>query len=665
MTVRVLIVVALLSSAAVPATAFQTPTATLSADTMPGVYLVQLDDSGELSQLAGVSIKHVGFGIYRLTETGSDDPVGRAKELSELLGATVEPSRVSVLTVDNPEPDAVSQWSLENTGQFVGGVVDADIDGEEAWAASTGAGVVVAVIDSGADLDHPDLAANLWVNPGEIPGNGIDDDANGFIDDVNGWDFYGTPVGDDYFDDNDPEDTSGSGHGTAVAGIIAAPINGTGMAGVAPDARIMVLRACGFLTCPDPTVIESIYYATNNGADVINLSLGRSAGADTAMEIAVQGAIDAGVVVIAAAGNSGMDNDIDPIMPASLGLDGLVSVAMTDHTDGIDPSSNFGAASVHLGAPGVSIWTLDLFGRYAFWDGTSFASPTTAGVAALVREHRVCYSPSKIATVLETSGDPTPSLSGITISGKRLNAFEALAVTVKKNGVVMTPSPGAVSFGGGSGGTVWTFADGESTTGPTAQHVYAQGLYEADNGSDVYEIAVGLDFADTCTNKFINEIIWLSASGTTLGCDGVPNFCPDDTVIRAHMASFLTRALDLPPTSTDYFTDDNGLSHEDNINRLREAGITLGCDDTGTVFCPDDNVTRAQMATFLARALGLSASGIDWFADDDGLSHEKNINALADSGITLGCGNKMFCPADGIERDEMAAFLFRGRTYLP
>ena len=197
--------------------------------------------------------------------------------------------------------------------------------------------------------------------------------------------------------------------------------------------------------------------------------------------------------------------------------------------------------------------------------------------------------------------------------------------------------------------------------------MYAQGLYEADNGSDVYEIAVGLDFADTCTNKSqVHQRNHLAvASGTTLGCDGVPNFCPDDTVIRAHMASFLARALDLPPTSTDYFTDDNGLSHEDNINRLREAGITLGCDDTGTVFCPDDNVTRAQMATFLARALGLSASGIDWFADDDGLSHEKNINALADSGITLGCGNKMFCPADGIERDEMAAFLFRGRTYLP
>ena len=261
--------------------------------------------------------------------------------------------------------------------------------------------------------------------------------------------------------------------------------------------------------------------------------------------------------------------------------------------------------------------------------------------------------------MIETSGDPTASLSGITISGKRLNAFEALSVSAKKNNFVATPGPGAVSFGGGTGGTTWTFGDGHSTVGATAQHVYSTGVYEADNGSDTYEIAVGLDFADTCTNYFMDEIIWLSASGITLGCDAEPNFCPNETVSRAHIA----RALDLPPATDNYFTDDDGLSHENNINRLREAGVTLGCGNDR--FCPDDEVTRAQMATFLTRALGLTSSGFDWFTDDDGLSHENNINALADSGITLGCGSDMFCPGQGIERDEMAAFLFRARTYLP
>ena len=670
--IRLLVVAALtttvLSPSAVAAGTTSSAATRLGESTqlvMSGEYLVHLGEASAANLLMGSSIEHIGFGIYRLVEKGTDDPVGRAMELSALLGVEVSPNWVSTLFVDNPEPDATDQWSLDNFAQFVGGVADADIDGQEAWDASTGDGVTVAVIDSGADLDHPDLAANLWVNSGEIPGNGIDDDGNGFIDDVNGWDFFGTGFP-DYTADADPEDTSGSGHGTAVSGIIAAPINGVGLAGVAPDARIMVIRACGFTECPDSTVIGAIFYAVINGADVINLSLGRlDAGGETAMQIAVQTAVDAGIVVIAAAGNDGTDNDVLPVYPASFDIDGLLSVAMTDHADGLSPASNFGATSVNLGAPGVSVWSLDLDGGYALWSGTSFATPTTAGIAALVAGHRGCYSATQIANATETSGDSVPSLAGVTISGKRANAFGALSVTAKKNNLTIAPAPAAVSFSGGTAGTTWMFGDGSDTTGPKARHVYALGLYAADNGTDTYEIAAGLDFVDTCTNTFLTEIMWLSASGITLGCDLEPNFCPDDTVIRAHMASFLARALDLPPATDDYFTDDEGLSHEENINRLQEAGVTLGCNAEGTLFCPDDEVTRAQMASFLARALGLTPSGTNWFTDDDGLSHEPNINALADAGVTLGCGNDMFCPAAGIERDEMAAFLFRGRTYLP
>ncbi len=668
--VRLALVSALIAVTAVPGLAsdeIASPLGETGELMMAGEFLVRLDAPPDTASTLGLSVEHLGFGIYLLTDHSrangaSTDPLARAGQLSAALGADVVPNRVSRLFADNTEPDAISQWSLENIGQFVGGTPDADIDGEEAWDAATGAGVTVAVIDSGSDMDHPDLAANLWVNPGEVPGNGIDDDGNGFIDDVNGWDFVDG--------DADPEDTSGSGHGTAVAGIIGAPINGDGIAGVAPDARIMVLRACSFLFCSDGAAIEALYYAANNGAHVANLSFGRASGGDTAFRIAVEDAIADGVVVVAAAGNGGMDgigddNDDEPIIPASFGIDGLLSVAMTDHADDLSGSSNFGATSVHLGAPGVSIWTLDLEGGYGFWSGTSFAAPTTAGVAALLRQHRNCWSAETIASVVETSGDPTASLAGKTISGKRLNAFEALAVNAKRNDVVVAPAPAAVSFSGGGAATMWTFGDGDVAVGPTAQHTYDFGLYTASDGTDTYDVAAGLDFLDTCTNRFLTEIMWLSASGITLGCDPVPNFCPDDTVIRSHMASFLARALDLPPASGDYFTDDDGLSHEENINRLREAGVTLGCNPEGTLFCPDEEVTRAQMASFLARALGLTPSGTNWFTDDDGLSHEPNINALADSGITLGCGNDMFCPDAGIERDEMAAFLFRGRVYLP
>lgn len=660
----VLLALALVGTVTIPGIATSgdaqaVPLGTSGEYVVPGEYLVHVD-SPDHAIFAGFTVEPIGFDIYKLTEDPTTDPLDRAATLSTTFGTQVVPNRVSRLWLDNPEPAALNQWSLENVGQF-GGTVDADIDGEEAWDAATGDGIVVAVIDSGLDMDHEDIVDNLWVNPGEVPNNGIDDDGNGFVDDVNGWDFVGG--------DNNPQDAGLSGHGTAVAGIIAAPFNGVGIAGVAPDATIMVLRACGALFCEDDDAIQALYYAANNGADVINMSFGRDSGGDTAFEIAVQNAVDLGAVVVAAAGNGGIDgigddNDVMPITPASLGVTGLLAVAMTDDDDLLSPGSNFGDQSVHLGAPGVSMYSLGLNDTYVTVDGTSFASPTTAGVAALVLEYRGCFGPAQVSTVLQNKGDAVPALDGTTISGKRLNAFESLALTAKKNDVVILPAPAPVSFRGGNGGTTWTFGDGATANGTTAQHVYALGRYFADDGTNTYEIAAGLDFLDTCDNTFVDEIMWLSASGITLGCDIEPNFCPNDTVIRSHMASFLARALDLPPASEDYFTDDDGSSHEDNINRLREAGVTLGCNAEGTLFCPDDDVSREQMASFLARALGLVSSGFDWFTDDDG-THEDNINALADSGITLGCEEGLFCPKAGIQRDEMAAFLFRGRSYLP
>ena len=560
-----------------------------------GEYLVALDAPPQAALLGGASIEHLGFGIYRIIDVSTaTDAITRAQELSDALGAVVEPNRVSYLLGDNTEPDAFNQWTLENTGQFVGGVDDADIDGEEAWDVATGEGIVVAVIDSGADMDHPDIAPNLWVNDGEIPDNGIDDDGNGFVDDVNGWDFFGIPAGQDFIDDNDPEDTAGSGHGTAVSAIIGAPINGVGMAGVAPDVEIMVLRACGLLQCPDSTVIESLYYAANNGADVINLSLGRNAasGSTVSMRLAVEAAIDAGAVVVAAAGNDGADNDVVQVVPASLDIPGLLSVAMTDHADVIDPASNYGDDSVHLGAPGVDIWSATYGGGHGYWLGTSFASPTTAGVAALLRDHRHCLTNVEVANTITNSGDSVASLDGVTISGKRLNAFSALDVRAQKNGSVTTIAPGAVTFTGGTAGTTWTFGDGGSAMGASAYNVYDRGVYEADDGTDIYEVIVGVEFHDTCSSSFEDEITWFSAEGITLGCDTVPNFCPNGTVIRSHMASFLARALDLPAPSGDYFTDDDGSSHENNINRLYEAGITMGCADGPGLYCPDDVVTR-------------------------------------------------------------------------
>ncbi|HEY7564393.1 MAG TPA: S-layer homology domain-containing protein [Acidimicrobiia bacterium] len=157
-------------------------------------------------------------------------------------------------------------------------------------------------------------------------------------------------------------------------------------------------------------------------------------------------------------------------------------------------------------------------------------------------------------------------------------------------------------------------------------------------------------------HPFEADIVWLAENGITLGC-GNDRFCPDLAVTRGQMASFLVRALGLPASAVDAFTDDNGSIHEADIQALAAAGITVGCG--GSRFCPDLAVTRAQMASFLVRALSLPASVVDAFTDDNGSIHEADIQALAAAGITFGCGGSRFCPTTAVARGQMAAFLYR------
>ena len=163
-------------------------------------------------------------------------------------------------------------------------------------------------------------------------------------------------------------------------------------------------------------------------------------------------------------------------------------------------------------------------------------------------------------------------------------------------------------------------------------------------------------FTDISTSTFRDDIIWLFYAGITKGCT-VDRFCPDDNVTRGQMAAFLDRALSLPSTTTDYFSDDDTSIYQTDINRLAAAGITKGC--SPTTFCPDDNVTRGQMAAFLVRALDLPSTTTDYFTDDNGTTFEHDINALAASGITKGCTPTTFCPDDNVTRGQMSAFLHR------
>ncbi|MFW6158877.1 MAG: S8 family peptidase, partial [Planctomycetota bacterium] len=259
--------------------------------------------------------------------------------------------RISAPVVPD-DPMFSSLWGLHNTGQ-TGGTPDADVDAPEVWGMTTGdSSVVVAVIDTGIDYTHADLAANMWVNPGEIAGNGMDDDGNGYVDDVHGWDFRNN--------DNDPMDDNS--HGTHVAGIIGAVgDNGLGVVGVNWDVQLMALKFLdtdgeGFIS----DAIDAIDYATmmktDYGVDVVvaNNSWGGE-GFSSSLRDAIEASRQADIVFVAAAGNNSQDNDVTPNYPASYDLDNIIGAAATNHRDELASFSNYGETSVDLAAPGVSI----------------------------------------------------------------------------------------------------------------------------------------------------------------------------------------------------------------------------------------------------------------------------------------------------------------------
>jgi subtilisin family serine protease len=333
-----------------------------------------------------------------------------------------EPDYTVRMTDIPTDPRFSEQWDLHNTGQS-GGTIDADIDAAEAWNVTTGSGsVVVAVIDTGVDYLHPDLAGNIWVNVDEIPGNGLDDDNNGYVDDVRGYDFYN--------DDANPMDDNN--HGTHVAGTIGAiGDNSAGVAGINWDVQIMPLKflgADGSGTTSD--AIEAIRYAVANGAQISNNSWGGDPFSN-AMFDAIRDARDAGHIFVAAAGNGnflgiGLNNDATPFYPASYNLDNIVAVAATDHNDQLAVFSNYGASSVELAAPGVSILSTTRNNSYGYSSGTSMAAPHVAGALSLLWDYEPGLTYRQVIDRVLGSVDPIESLEGRVTTGGRLNVAAAL-----------------------------------------------------------------------------------------------------------------------------------------------------------------------------------------------------------------------------------------------
>lgn len=373
------------------------------------------------------------------------------------------------------DPSFGSLYGLHNVGQS-GGTVDADIDAPEAWQISTGSpGVVVGIIDTGIDYTHPDLVDNIWVNPGEIPGNGVDDDGNGFIDDVHGYDFVN--------DDGDPFDDEG--HGTHVAGTIGATgNNGVGVVGVSWDVSLMGLKfldANGSGSTAD--AVRAVNYATmmrsqfGHSIRVTNNSWG-GGGSSTALRDAIAAGAAADILFVAAAGNSGTDNDASPHYPSSYASDAVLAVAATDRNDALASFSCFGATSVDLAAPGVSILSTVPGGGYASYNGTSMATPHVAGAAALALSVDPTLSVVELRAAILGSVDAKPGLAGRMVTGGRLNVAQLLESLSSEPTVPAAPTNVTASDGTFLGGVqiswspslhadtyeVWRSAAADATT---------------------------------------------------------------------------------------------------------------------------------------------------------------------------------------------------------
>ena len=335
--------------------------------------------------------------LVDLLEEDAKEIENQLTQLKSLQDVDYIVPNIKFHTFDTPnDPQLSSQWAL------------AKVNAMDAWEIQVGSpNVVIAVIDTGINWKHEDLIDHIWSNEGETPGNGVDDDQNGFVDDVRGWDFRDK--------DNNPDDETSSknpGHGTHCAGIIGAISNNNkGISGIARKVSLMPVRFLGADGSGDlMSAAKAIDYATNNGADIISASWGAQVARANVGPIleAIERAGEKGVIFVAAAANDGRNNDTREVYPSNAGFDNVISVAASDPDDKKPSWSNFGKSTVDLASPGLNILSTVPVNKYQNLSGTSMATPLAAGTVALIlnqaQEDGRLLKPIEVRSILQSTG---------------------------------------------------------------------------------------------------------------------------------------------------------------------------------------------------------------------------------------------------------------------
>jgi subtilisin family serine protease len=385
-----------------------------------------------------------GPGMYKIKFEDRDDIYSIIDDLKNNPDVEyAEPNYIFQSFIVPNDPHYSLEWGASKIGAT------------SAWDVTKGASdVVIAVVDTGVDYNHPDLAPNIWINTKEIPGNGIDDDGNGYVDDVRGWDFVTVPPAwvapgeDPGPPDNDPMDFLG--HGTHVAGIASGlPNNGLGIAGIGWNCKIMALRAgyqsgddSGYLELDD--IAEAVYYAADNGADIINMSFGCPYNSIT-IQNAINYAYSKGCIMVASAGNVDSYDAGKPFYPAA--NDHVIAVSALDDKDivaiwSLFCFSNFGDF-VDICAPGTSIISTLPGGSYGYASGTSMSAPFVSGVAALIKSKNKDWTSQQVEERLKRTSDNVYAVNGQSFFKGKLGAGRVSAKKALGNlsMVITYPTP--------------------------------------------------------------------------------------------------------------------------------------------------------------------------------------------------------------------------------